>query len=187
MSPDTSSTSPVSRLKAWQSAMPTPPGLSTKNRSTQRRPSRRHSLSTRFMPREASTGVHDRLDLVEPLCILRHAATSQKKKWATAHFFQDFSTGIGPPQAEQARRDAASAYEIVCAISRTVATTSALGTRRSARVPALAQLHHALLGQRIAHGHPDRDPEQVGVLELDAGALLAIVHEHVEAGRPQLP
>ena len=49
--------------------------------------------------------------------------------------------------------------------------------------PTLLDLDHALLGQGVADRHPHRNAEQVGVLELHAGALVAIVQDGGEAGQ----
>src|SRR3990172_2328244 len=97
MRPETSSTSPASRLKAWQSAMLTPPGLSTKKRSTQRRPSRFHSASTKASPWETSTGA----TAASPSP--SHASPSiapfpPEKKVGSAHFRQNFSISRDHPQ-----------------------------------------------------------------------------------------
>src|SRR5580765_3758145 len=53
-------------------------------------------------------------------------------------------------------------------------------------VAAVSDLDQALLGQEIPHSDANRHAEEVRVLELHAGALVAIVEQHVETRRSKL-
>ena len=68
--------------------------------------------------------------------------------------------------------------------SRSLAAGATRVSRRSRRGP---DLDPARLAEQGADRDTDRDPEEVGVLELDAGALVPVVEERVEAGLPRSP
>src|SRR6266545_1921052 len=223
MSPDTSSTSPASRLTAWQSPMVTPPGLSTKKRSTQRRPSRCHSVSTRLSPCEASTGETTASTRLSQPCAASTPG-SPRKKVGGAHFCLKFSMCTSRPARDRdpensggcRRSSAGFAGEAdswgdgfgrgasppfgVSIMSHEL--WSAFGVR-SGDLPdgvddpgplhapvgprrPVPDLHHPLPGEGIAHRDPDGQPQEIRVLELHPGALVPIVHEHVEARSPQI-
>src|SRR4030095_17122167 len=110
-----------------------------------------------------------------------------EKKVGSAHFFQEVSTAMTllqgrSAQTGPARRDSGPSTQRAREISNGVEELPA----RNALVrpvAAVSDLDQALLGQEVPHGDANRHPEEVRVLELHAGALVAIVQQHVEARR----
>src|SRR4029077_17593865 len=54
-------------------------------------------------------------------------------------------------------------------------------------VPSCAPLDLAFLAEERANRDADRNAQEIGVLELDAGALVTIIQDRLEPGRAQIP
>src|SRR3989338_8829980 len=84
--------------------MPTPAALSTKNLSTQRRPSRRHWRSTRKSPWAWSTGETTASIRASRSVASTPATPRGKKKVGSAHFFRSLAHPPPPQQGECGKR-----------------------------------------------------------------------------------